>query len=446
MIINITVNNSPTKSIRLSSYIKDKYQLNKQSYLHVQIGQWQGLLSIDRANLESKDLIELSSDVINETQVLTDIQYEIVFRDKKLYIGPVIGILIPRKLANIETKNLKIYENYLINYDQIKGMILLFTEDGIIWDKKMVEGFVYHPLKEDWERNIYPFPSAFFTRKRINLPLQEKLRNQIGASFFNSYTFNKWEMWQWLSNFDKIKAILPETRLLQSTYDLTFMLNKHNTIFIKPISGMKGLGVFQVEKKDNRFILSFRQDNENKVDYYEKLDDLIHELSTHMKWNKYLVQQHINLYQYNGRKTDIRVILQKGSQGLWKVLDMISRYGEKESIVSNISRGGIAEKTWEMLLRFYKKNELLAYEKYLEIEELAILIGKNLESNNFQFGNLGVDIGMDQHGKIWLIEINNWYPDPTIAFDANDSLLYYQVKANPLKYAKWLAGFRREVK
>ena len=51
-------------------------------------------------------------------------------------------------------------------------------------------------------------------------------------------------------------------------------------------------------------------------------------------------------------------------------------------------------------------------------------------------------MGMDQDGKLWIIEINNVYPNHTIALDAEDSLMYRTVMSTPLLYAKWLTGFR----
>lgn len=46
--------------------------------------------------------------------------------------------------------------------------------------------------------------------------------------------------------------------------------------------------------------------------------------------------------------------------------------------------------------------------------------------------------------NLWLIEMNNRDPDPTIALDINNVQLYYDLKTNPLFYAKSLAGFKIE--
>ncbi|HHW48361.1 MAG TPA: hypothetical protein GXX14_07065 [Clostridiaceae bacterium] len=56
-------------------------------------------------------------------------------------------------------------------------------------------------------------------------------------------------------------------------------------------------------------------------------------------------------------------------------------------------------------------------------------------------GNFGVDIGIDREGHLWLIEVNNRDPDPSIALDIHDKPLYYSLKTGILYYAKSLAGF-----
>jgi len=64
-----------------------------------------------------------------------------------------------------------------------------------------------------------------------------------------------------------------------------------------------------------------------------------------------------------------------------------------------------------------------------------------LDEYGLNCGTLGLDIGVDLEEKIWLIEINNRDPDPSIALNVHDLQLYYELKTGPLFYAKFLAGF-----
>ena len=85
-----------------------------------------------------------------------------------------------------------------------------------------------------------------------------------------------------------------------------------------------------------------------------------------------------------------------------------------------------------------------AFKKYKEMERLAILCCKALERKGLHLAYVGMDVGMDDNKNLWIIEVNNRNPDMTIALDAEDKQLYYQIKSAPLYYAKWLTGFGSE--
>jgi hypothetical protein len=76
-----------------------------------------------------------------------------------------------------------------------------------------------------------------------------------------------------------------------------------------------------------------------------------------------------------------------------------------------------------------------------EIRVFAIDVCNALDESGINCGTLGLDIGVDKTGHLWLIEINNRDPNPSIALNIHDVHLYYQLKTGPLFYAKFLAGF-----
>ena len=75
------------------------------------------------------------------------------------------------------------------------------------------------------------------------------------------------------------------------------------------------------------------------------------------------------------------------------------------------------------------------------MESLAVKACESLEKTGMHLGNIGMDIGLNRSGHLWIIEINNRGPDMTIALDAGDREMYYRIKSAPLDYAKWLSGF-----
>jgi carbamoylphosphate synthase large subunit len=79
-----------------------------------------------------------------------------------------------------------------------------------------------------------------------------------------------------------------------------------------------------------------------------------------------------------------------------------------------------------------------------KIADMAAAVANKLDEYGINCGTLGFDIGLDQMGRLWLIEINNRDPDPGIALDIHNTQLYYALKTGPLFYAKYLAGFAAE--
>jgi hypothetical protein len=72
---------------------------------------------------------------------------------------------------------------------------------------------------------------------------------------------------------------------------------------------------------------------------------------------------------------------------------------------------------------------------------LCTKICSALDEYGFNFGTLGLDLGIDEEQNIWLIEVNNRKPHPGIALRASDIPAYYTILTAPLHYAKSLAGF-----
>jgi len=107
--------------------------------------------------------------------------------------------------------------------------------------------------------------------------------------------------------------------------------------------------------------------------------------------------------------------------------------------VSNISSGGTAYRVTEILEKVMPSSVVPSMEE--KIRNFDLEICNALDEIGINCGDLGVDVGVDTQGCLWLIEINNRDPDPTIALNIRDRRLYYDLKAGRLLYAKALAGF-----
>lgn len=443
MKFTIKVDYKSSQTITLHTKVLDKLVLAGHKKISVSIGAIKEVITLGEHH-EKQSTIYMSKDLFTVYSLPDFLEYELRVKDDVLYIGPVIGLLIKGKRSEMNPQRIKIYKNYLHEYRHINGLILLFTSDGIDDKNKSIIGYAYHPVEDEWVEGVYPFPAALFCRKTIKEAVRIKVIKLIGENYFNSHVFNKWEMWEWFSKNEILRNYLPETVLAKDALNVKQLIDKYETIFIKPMSGMQGTGIYQLTKKSKEFQLKYRLNGRNIIAVLDSWEAVKHFLEAELNLEKYIAQNRLSLIKKNNRVMDFRVIVLKDAHGSWHVPGMVTRFGAKESIVSNISSGGSAEQTWLTLMRIYKDDSKQVFKKYKEIERLAISCCQLLERKGLHLAYVGIDIGMDDQRNIWIIEINNRNPDMTIALDAEDKQLYYQIKSAPIFYAKWLVGFGSE--
>jgi len=134
--------------------------------------------------------------------------------------------------------------------------------------------------------------------------------------------------------------------------------------------------------------------------------------------------------------------LQKDGTQNWICNAIIARLGAHGSVVSNVSNGGEAKTA----IDFFREDMLLSEKDAFILKEKIINycmeICSLLDKYGLNLGVLGLDIGIDKEGKLWLIEINSRSPNPAIVLRANDILSYYNILSAPLYYGKSIAGFK----
>ncbi|KAB2329997.1 YheC/YheD family protein [Cytobacillus depressus] len=442
MKFTIKTDHRSSHSISLHSTVLEKLSISKLQVINVKIGIIEKTAVNLRKHKQDKAVIHISADLLAGFSLPNSIDYEIIVEEKTLLIGPIIGLYIKWKVNEMTRSNINYFKKYFIDYQHINGLILLVNSDGIDEQNKIVNGFAYNPIKNEFTRGTFPFPSVLFCRKTLKEADRMILQNLVGSKYFNSYVFNKWEMWQWLSKNDKLCRSLPETGLAVNLQEVKKLIDESGCIYLKPISGSQGKGIYQLEKNRQKYKLNYRLNELNMTTILDNWDAVKKYLVAELDLKKYIFQKRIPLLKSNDRIIDFRVIVVKDQYGSWVVPGMITRYGVKKSIVSNISSGGSAEKTWDTLVGIYNNDFYEALKKYKEMEQISILCCEFLEDKGIHLAYLGVDIGMDEDKNLWIIEINNRYPDMSIALDANDFQLYYHTLAAPLHYSKWVAGFR----
>ncbi|UJL45903.1 YheC/YheD family protein [Virgibacillus sp. NKC19-16] len=177
-------------------------------------------------------------------------------------------------------------------------------------------------------------------------------------------------------------------------------LKEHQQIVMKPRRGQRGEGIFMLAKNRNKYILSYDKKEEvlSKKDLKKFYEETLSE-------RPYIYQKYIHSKTKFGDPFDCRIRLEKNGKGKWEVVINLIRIGSGQKVVSNVAQGGSVSELDPFLKANYG-------DKWESIKDSIIEVGRTFPYKleklfNQELGSLGIDIGIDQEGKLYLFESNN---------------------------------------
>ena len=439
--IHIRIDKKRSMSIHLHSSFKKQVQRWKP--LKIIYGIKEVSVTPLFSDAVPEDTCYVTLDVIRILDIPINLPYEINLEKNKMIFGPYIGVLaaVTREILQQSIPYLSVYVK---DYEKIGGTIIAFSLDGIDHENETITGLMFDPKSNNWIEGIFPYPRSVFSVVETSLTenwstyldTMKHFHQKLGKRIFNYPNFDKWQMYQLLK--ERLQQFLPKTVIYYEPKDVWKMLKEYPSLYIKPINGRLGKYVLKVTRISNGVIVKYGRHSKN-VKHFKSWSLFKFYLRRIVKEEAYLIQQAIDLVKYDDQIIDFRIIMVKNNQGIWENIGAFSRYGGKNSIVSNITAGGKAEIGGITLKTVFE----LSIKEMIDLVNLthnlmmdAIVI---LEENGYHLGNLGFDIGIDQSGKVWIIEINNQNPDHYIAVKANKPSILYQAKLSNILYAKTLS-------
>ncbi|TCW40831.1 glutathione synthase/RimK-type ligase-like ATP-grasp enzyme [Laceyella sacchari] len=371
-------------------------------------------------------------------------------RSLRLRLAPLFGILIS-KIPQTD------------NDDQLFGPITRFLDecdaaamnqgirvavvlaDMIDPDRRGIKGWI--KANNRWLAAALPLPDVIYNRI-TSRKIEEKesvqaklarLKHQFHIPIFNERFLNKLEVYQILSKDERMHQYLPETYTYHTDKCREF-LSRHPVVYLKPTNGSLGQGIIRVERSGGgQWLYQSATPNGTLSKTVPSKKELLHLLDKKIRKQPYIMQQGLNLVKLGRRQVDFRVLAQKNIQGKWRITSSVGRIANDQHIVSNLARGGTIRKTGELL------NELpLATKPSInDIQHAALSIIHSFEEwVGGHYAELGIDLGIDTKGKIWLIEINS-KPSKTDDTVINPSSQTRPSVARLIDYVQYLVLYRR---
>ncbi|MED1794494.1 YheC/YheD family protein [Brevibacillus nitrificans] len=240
---------------------------------------------------------------------------------------------------------------------------------------------------------------------------------------------DKRKVHQMLWKNPSIRKYLPHT-VPYSAEQLRVFLEKYRIVYVKPSIGSVGIGVARIEKRGSEY--HFIASKKRSTMALPKL------LRTVRKWvagRRFLIQQGIHLARYEGKTFDIRVSVQKNGGREWTVSGMVAKVANQKNKLSNLSRGGRAVPFTTAIAATFTADEQL--ETMERITEAAIEIAKQYGQHFPSLADLGMDMGIDDKGNPFLIEVN--VRDQRYSFyKAGEKAMFKRTYRHPMEYAHTL--------
>jgi hypothetical protein len=287
------------------------------------------------------------------------------------------------------------------------GFFYVFTLRNT--SKEAFTGFYFDGMH--WQKAQLPLPDYVYNRIHVRgTEVSERfaafmeLAKQFNIKIFNQRFLSKWEVHKWLSQRKHLQAFLPETYLYKDA-SLSELLKTYNDLYIKPLNGSQGRGIYWLHKQKN-ILLAISGKEGIKQQQFTNSHEVTSALAQKIGSKPHLVQQGIDLLKWEENNLDFRVLCHRKNTQEWKVTSVVARSSAEDHFASNLALGGKLLRPQRVLSSFFGKE--LATTKLSLMKELA-LEGAHCVSGhvNGLMVELGVDIGIDVSGHLWIIEINS---------------------------------------
>ncbi|MBM7867236.1 hypothetical protein GTO89_12125 [Heliobacterium gestii] len=367
-------------------------------------------------------------------------------REQAFVAGPLLGIFsyrYPNK-PYVWSAHLKETQRYA---REMGVVAVVFGPTDINWEDRTVTGVILRG--DEWQQQTLPLPRVIYnripSRKFENLPevsdLKKRLADIPGLILFNPRYLDKWETHQLLQKHVAVRPLLPETRLLQKAEDLWPLVKEHRVIYIKPIHGTQGLGIYRIGLHPSGGYSWISRHSTATLGLAYTRTAIEAKIKRLLERTAYVAQQGLRLALIEGAPFDIRLLAQKDGQGVWRITKVFGRIAPPGKFTSNLSQGGRAMGILNSLkaasLPPKRKRQAILKELQRWGESLPRILE---ESAAMTLGELGLDLALDRGGKLWLLEINA-KPFKRLDEGEGDPRLVRLALERPIAYGRFLDGF-----
>lgn len=281
-----------------------------------------------------------------------------------------------------------------------------FTPTDVNYEEKTIEG-MYHDGSK-WKKKTFHYPDYIYDRMLFRGKKKyAKLYREFEHIPFNNEkptggSISKSEMYKLIEKDGNFTDYIIPYIQVKTVEDILTQLNKYQKIICKENEGSLGVSVYSIEKKDDLYVIQIQK---KRKTYDEK--DFLQVVQRDIIDSKgsFVIQPFIRSVTNDGNPFDIRAHLMKNGRGEWAIARVYPRIGARSSVVSNLHLGGSTCDLKMFLKRHITVENPDEFKK--QLETFVVSFANAIERQfDFHFSELGLDIAIDEHEKMWLFEAN----------------------------------------
>jgi len=337
------------------------------------------------------------------------------------------------------------YLRGLVSIARRHGMgAYVFSPLDVDWERKRVKAYV--PKGRGWKTVRRPLPDVVHDRvwgltpekAKASQAALRRLEAEFGIPVFNPDFGDKLEVHALLAQDPDLARHLPETLPL-SAEAVEKLAGSHRTLFIKPVRGRQGKGITKAERTAAGWKAAKQTDSGVAKGAAKDAEALVAFAARGRDPGEFLVQQGLELARAGRSAVDIRAIVQRDGRGRWRVSAIGARVGRRGGFVSNLHAGGKAVSIESLARRL--SGRVKAKQLSSSARALALKVAEKMGGAHPLLGELGLDLGLDKNGKLWILEVNR---QPGRALFSRARLLrsWRTSRVRVVQYARYL-GERR---
>lgn len=333
------------------------------------------------------------------------------------------------------------FKDLTVEGDSAGIQLIIFPPMNVNWKNRQVTAWRYHQPVRRWLKEKHPIPQLIYdrcyytdtTHYRTYKPYIDRLRQDPSVHLLGKPLGGKLQTHLMLQKSPPLSPYLLPTKKFGSTTDLISGMKLYTSVLIKPNGGSHGRGVAAITPRGRSFRVRGRSRSNRPFHLIlHSGSSLIHWVGRFIGQTPYIIQPFLNLRSMDGRPFDIRILVQKNGEGKWVTTGTAVRTGRPGSLTSNLHGGGHAENTEKFLRKNYSPEK--AKDILQSIQYLAENVPIQIEQEHGRLLELGLDVGVDRQGNVWLLEANS-KPGRSVFLQTGEREVRRQSVRLPIQYA-----------